>query len=391
MPTHEVSIPQAKWHVLREDVLMHPPLRYGLIGCGGFGRFCLKEYSRMEEVICVAVADDQPDLARKTGEDFKVRACASPQELLERTDIDLVHLATPPFTHAALATAALEAGFHVLCEKPLATTMIDAERLVRLAAECGRVLAVNLIMRYNPLCQAVKHLVESRVLGDPLHAMLINAAQDETLGPDHWFWDREKSGGIFIEHGVHFFDLFEWWFGGGEVLAAQHLARPGTQIIDQVQCAVKYGDSTLATFYHGFHQMLRRDQQAWMILFELGTLRMKEWVPTELELDASLSEAGLEELIVLLPGAKVEVVQRYDKSEREAMSRHHSRVVDLRVKLTEQPALPKLDLYGQMLRDLLRDQINAIRDATHLRTVTEANGLSSLAYATAAQRLADRT
>ena len=65
-------------------------------------------------------------------------------------------------------------------------------------------------------------------------------------------------------------------------------------------------------------------------------------------------------------------------------------MVDLRVKLTEQPALPKFDLYGQMLRDLLRDQIHAIRDATHVRTVTEANGLSSLAYATAAQTLADR-
>ena len=369
---------------------MHPPLRYGLIGCGGFGRFCLKEYSRMEEVVCVAVADHQPDLAAKTGEAFQVHACASPKELLDRSDIDLVHLATPPFTHAGLATAALEAGFHVLCEKPLATTMIDAERLVRLAAECGRILAVNLIMRYNPLCQAVKALVESRILGDPLHALLVNAAQDETLGPDHWFWDPEKSGGIFIEHGVHFFDLFEWWFGGGEVLAAQQLPRPGTQIIDQVQCAVNYGDTTLAHMYHGFHQMLRRDQQAWLIVFEQGTLRMREWVPTRLDLDATLSEAGLEALIALLPGAKIEVVERYAEPERQATSRHRPRVVDLRVKLTEQPALPKFDLYGQMLRDLLRDQIHAIRDATHVRTVTEANGLSSLAYATAAQTLADR-
>ena len=345
----------------------------------------------MEEIVCVAVADEQPDLARKTGEALQVHACASPKELLDRTDIDIVHLATPPFTHASLATAALESGFHVLCEKPLATTMSDAQRLIRLAAECRRVLAVNLIMRYNPLCQAVKSLVESRLLGDPLHAVLINAAQDETLGVDHWFWDQGKSGGIFIEHGVHFFDLFEWWFGSGEVLAAQQLVRPGTQIIDQVQCAVKYSDTTLATLYHGFHQMLRRDEQAWFILFELGTLRMKEWVPTQLELDASLSDASMEALVALLPGAKVEVVELYEESERKAMSRHRSREMDLRVKLTGQPALPKLDLYGQMLRNLLRDQINAIRDTTHVRTVTEENGLSSLAYATVAQHLADRT
>jgi hypothetical protein len=98
----------------------------------------------------------------------------------------------------------------------------------------------------------------------------------------------------------------------------------------------------------------------------------------------------LEALIALLPGAKVEVIERYGESERIASSRHRSRVVDLRVKLTEQPDLPKLDLYGQMLRDLLRDQILAIREATHVRTVSEANGLSSLAYATAAQALAER-
>jgi predicted dehydrogenase len=369
---------------------MNPPLRYGLIGCGGFGRFCLKEYLRMEEVVCVAVADHQPDLARKTGEALQVHACASPKELLDRTDIDLVHLATPPFTHAGLATAALESGFHVLCEKPLAITMIDAERLARLAAVQGRVLAVNLVMRYNPLCRAVKNLVESRVLGDPLHALLVNAAQDETLARDHWFWDRERSGGIFIEHGVHFFDLFEWWFGPGEVLSADQILRPGADFIDQVHCSVRFGASTLATFYHGFHQMLRRDQQEWLIVFEQGTLRMHEWVPTRLELDASLSEAGLEALVALLPGARVEIVERYGDSEHHATSRHRQRRVDLRVKVTDEPGLPKSDLYGQMLRDLLRDQIAAIRDASHERTVSEWNGVSSLAYATAAQTLADR-
>lgn len=368
---------------------MNPPLRYGLIGCGGFGRFCLKEYQRMEDAVCVAVADHQPDLARKTGEALQVPACASPKELLDRTDIDLVHLATPPFTHAGLATAALEAGFHVLCEKPLAITMIDAERMVRLAAAQGRVLAVNLIMRYNPLCQAVKGLVESRLLGDPLHALLVNAAQDETLGPDHWFWDRDRSGGIFIEHGVHFFDLFEWWFGPGEILSATQIPRPGSAFIDQVQCTAKYGAGTLATFYHGFHQMLRRDEQAWWIVFEQGTLRMQEWVPTRLELDATLSEAGLDALVALLPGAKVEVVERYGESERYATSRHRERTVDLRVKLIEEPGLAKHDLYRHMLRDLLRDQIAAIRDATHVRTVSEVNGISSLAYAAAAQTLAD--
>ena len=343
----------------------------------------------MSEVVCVAVADSQPDLARKMAEAFNVDACASPDELLARGDIDLVHLATPPFSHVDLASAALDAGLHVLCEKPLAITLADADRMIELARRKDRILAVNLIMRYNPLCLAVKSIVESRLLGEPLHAILVNAAQDETLGLDHWFWKPQSSGGIFIEHGVHFFDLFEWWFGQGEVLAAQQAIRPGTKIIDQVQCAVKYGDATLATFYHGFHQMLRRDEQTWMITFELGTLRMREWVPTRLELDVSVSENALEALAQLLPEAKVEIVTRYDDSERKAVSRHHAREVDVRAILRVEARLSKYEVYGEMLRALLSDQIAAMRDARHVRTITEGNGRSSLAYATAAQNLAD--
>lgn len=369
---------------------MKPALRYGLIGCGGFGRFCLKEYSKMSEVVCVAVADTQPDLARSTAEAFNVDACSSPEELLARSDIDLVHLATPPVTHVGLASAALEAGLHVLCEKPLATTMADAEQLIDLATRNGRILAVNLIMRYNPLCWAVKRIIDTRVLGDPLHAVLINAAQDETLGTGHWFWNRESSGGIFIEHGVHFFDLFEWWFGEGEVLAAQQMTRPGTTFIDQVQCAVKYGDSTLATFYHGFHQMLRRDEQTWMIVFEQGTLRMREWVPTRLELDVAVSDASLEALALLMPEAEIEIATRYPETERKAVSRHQAREVDVSAKLTMKSPLSKFEVYGEMLRALLQDQIAAIGNERHHRTVSEANGRSSLAYATAAQNLADR-
>ncbi|MDQ3622442.1 MAG: Gfo/Idh/MocA family oxidoreductase [Verrucomicrobiota bacterium] len=75
--------------------------------------------------------------------------------------------------------------------------------------------------------------------------------------PRHWFWDREKSGGIFIEHGVHFFDLFEWWLGPGKVLAAQQVQRPGSALIEHVSCTVLYRDSALVQFYHGFHQPTR--------------------------------------------------------------------------------------------------------------------------------------
>jgi predicted dehydrogenase len=109
----------------------------------------------------------------------------------------------------------LNAGKHVFCEKPLATTLADAEAVLQRAGELRGVLSVDYIMRTNPLYRLIKqlsglHTGEQPVLGDLRRCSLENYAADENLGGDHWFWDQNVSGGIFIEHGVHFFDLFGW-------------------------------------------------------------------------------------------------------------------------------------------------------------------------------------
>lgn len=368
---------------------MNAPIRYGLIGCGGFGRFCLSQYQSLDELRLVAVADASVELARSTAGEFDLGCLESAEDLIARPDIDLIHLATPPGTHFKLACAALEAGKHVLCEKPLALTTEEAEHMIGLARARRRVLAVNLIMRYNPLNSSVHRIRQSGLLGGPIFASLINLAQDEILPASHWFWNRAESGAIFIEHGVHFFDLFEWWFGPGRVVSAQQLGRPGTTLVDQVQCAARYGEMTLGTFYHGFHQMLRQDRQDWEIVFEKGVIRMSGWVPTRLEADVFLTHAELEELALLLPGCEVKILEEYSGDRRQASSRHQARTVDLHAVLTLEPPVSKADLYGRMLRDLLTDQIKAIHSESHQRVVTESNGLTSLGYAVEAQRLAD--
>lgn len=368
---------------------MNSPPGYGLIGCGGFGRFCLAEYQKMDELRCVAVADLNLDLAEATAAQADIECCPTPESLLVRPDIDIVHLATPPFTHAPLALLALQAGKHVLCEKPLALTLEDAREMASIARKSQRLLAVNLIMRYNPLCLAIKRIVERGILGAPLFASLTNAAQDETLGSAHWFWNPDKSGGIFIEHGVHFFDLFEWWFGEGVLLSAHEVVRPGTDFVDQVQCTVRYG-GTLGTFYHGFHQMLRRDRQHWQIIFETGTLTMSEWVPTRLDLDFHGTDATLGDLQEILPHAEIKVLERYTEDGRMAASRHQKRDITIHATLSATAGLPKMELYGEIIRALMADQLRAISDPQHLRTISESNGVSSLAYAARAQEMAAR-
>ena len=76
-----------------------------------------------------------------------------------------------------------------------------------------------------------------------LHGYFENYACDQGRRPEHWFGTREKSGGIFVEHGVHFFDLFAGWLGPGRSKLPRSLCGLGTTIEDQVQCTVRYGQS----------------------------------------------------------------------------------------------------------------------------------------------------
>jgi predicted dehydrogenase len=163
-------------------------LGVGLLGCGAFGRFCLREFAAMPGLRPAAVADTIPEAARKTGEEFAVPVCADIHALAARDDVQIIHIATPPSTHRELAIAALDASKHVLCEKPLATTLADARRMIDAARTARRFLAVNLIMRYDPLNQAVARILEAGLLGAPLHAFFENYAGDTPLGPGHWFW-----------------------------------------------------------------------------------------------------------------------------------------------------------------------------------------------------------
>jgi len=362
------------------------PAGYGLIGCGGFGLFCLEAYGAMHSLNRVAVADADAARAKEAGERFSLEAC-SVDELLAREDVEIVHVATPPVTHRELAEKALRAGKHVLCEKPLATKVADARKMFAAARKAKRILAVNLIMRYNPLCEAVKAIVDRRLLGEPLHGFFENYAKDEPLPPDHWFWDREMSGGIFVEHGVHFFDLFAWWLGEGKVAAAQELERTGADLVDQVNCTALYGNVPV-NFYHGFTQPARMDRQEMRLLFERGSITLEEWVPTRARVDALLDEKTLSELRKLAPGPEPEVVENYEGEARRCSGRHKQFEVDGRYRLVMESGSDKLELYGHVLRALMADQLAALDNPKHARRVDEASGLTSLEMAAEATRLA---
>jgi predicted dehydrogenase len=378
-------------------------LRVGLVGCGAFARFSLARYRGLPGVTIVAVADVDPAAADRAAAELAA-APRSPESVLTAPDVDLVYIATPPALHYRQARAALEAGRHVLVEKPLATTVADAEALAALAARRGLVCVANLVERYNPLADAVAAVIRSRLLGDLVHGLFVNEAADEGLAAGHWFWDRDVSGGIFVEHGVHFFDLVAFWLGAGEVVAAARSMRPAAgaarAVEEQVVCTCRYAAADGRTgagashtgilfhYEHGFHQPSRMDRQELRLVFERGELRLFDWVPTHGEVRALLDDAAIAALAALLPAATTRVVDRYEGAARQVRGRFRPFVASALVEISFGLGKGKLEIYGDVVGDLAADQLAWIRDPTHRRRLTEAEGVAAVQMACAADRLA---
>jgi predicted dehydrogenase len=245
------------------------------------------------------------------------------------------------------------------------------------------------MMRFGPLAEVTQQIARSGVLGVMLRGMVTNCAGDDGLPPDHWFWKREQSGGIFIEHGVHFFDLVRSWLGEGRAKAAQQLQRPGTERVDQVLCEVYYPPQSTVNFYHGFHQPHHLDRQRVTLIFERGELIMHGWVADTLELQAVLSQTDVEKLCDLLPeGTKLETVRRLEGKERVGSRRTQHELVDQVIRATWRDPADKQTVYGQSLQALMLDFIHSIQEPAYLPRVTVEDGLAALELAVEADRLA---
>lgn len=144
----------------------HDDIRLGVIGCGGFGLFALQHFAQVPGIKVAGMAGTHRAAAQAAAQRFGIPDIEDVDKLLQHGALDLVYIATPPFLHHPQAMKALAAGKHVICEKPLAVTVAQAEEMIALAHRRDRLLVTNLMQRYNPLAEAVGRLIESKVLGE---------------------------------------------------------------------------------------------------------------------------------------------------------------------------------------------------------------------------------
>jgi len=189
------------------------PIRTAIFGTGFMGRVHLEAVRRVESVEVAAIAGRNAEATRRLGVGFSVPLMTTDyREVLRSPAIDAVHIGTPNAQHFSMAKDALLAGKHVLCEKPLTTTMAEAEELVSLATRQGVRNCTCHNLRYYPMVQQMRRLREAGELGDIL-VVQGTYSQDWLLYDTDWNWRVEtKAGGpsrCMADIGSHFFDMAE--------------------------------------------------------------------------------------------------------------------------------------------------------------------------------------
>ncbi len=195
---------------------MTDEIKAGLVGTGFIGPAHLEALRRNNVPVC-GLVEATAELARKKAQELGID-CTYPsyEEMLADPRITVVHLATPNFLHYRQAKAALLAGKHVVCEKPLAMSSKESAELVKLAAEKKRVNAINFNLRFYPLVQQARSMVQGKELGD-LFILQGSYLQDWLLLPTDWNWRLEPQlGGTMravADIGSHWLDLLTFITG----------------------------------------------------------------------------------------------------------------------------------------------------------------------------------
>ncbi len=191
-------------------------INIAVVGTGFIGPAHIEALRRLPNLEVAALCEATPELAREKADLLGIPRACSFEEMLTMQDIQAVHICTPNFLHFPQSKAALLAGKHVVCEKPLSKDLKEAEELVKLAAETGLVNAVHFNLRYYPLVRQMKTMREKGDLGE-IYAVLGSYLQDWLFYATDYNWrlEPDKSGDsrAIADIGSHLMDILEYITG----------------------------------------------------------------------------------------------------------------------------------------------------------------------------------
>lgn len=244
-------------------------LTIGIVGTGGIARAHIDGYQRFGEACeIVALCDPAPGRAEALRAELGLdgaRVYTDAAEMLAAEQkLDLISVATPPSTHAALSIQALEAGVDVLVEKPMAPSLEECDAMIAAAKDNGRLLSVVAQNRFRDDIATLKEVLDSGLAGPVTHAQVSSAWWRGTEYYDLWWrgtWERE-GGGCTLNHAIHHLDMTLWMLGSPKAVTSvlTNAAHENAEVEDLSVSVLQYdralAEVTASVVSHGEEQAI---------------------------------------------------------------------------------------------------------------------------------------
>jgi predicted dehydrogenase len=207
------------------------PLRVAVIGAGWASELHLQAYDASPDMETVAICSRTRSTAEQVAERFSVPGVHTDMgELFANEQLDVVSIATPPASHAEWTIAAAEHGCHVLCDKPIALTTSEAERMLRAVDDRGVRHATGFIWRNDPGIKRLRMELSTGTVGR-IREVRCRCPLGAPVLPMTWMYDADAGGGSLMQHGQHIIDRIRW-------LTGEEIVEVGGQLLFDVEEAV---------------------------------------------------------------------------------------------------------------------------------------------------------
>ncbi len=259
-------------------------LRVGVIGCGSIAQHRhLPEYQANKNVELVAVCDSNEERANQIAEKYEVDAYTNYEDLLSSGTVDAVSVCTPNYLHAPISKAALNAGLHVLCEKPMSTSKQEAEAMIAAAKESGKKLMIAHNQRFVASHQRARQLISSGEIGKiySFRTAFGHGGPEgwSVDGKESWFFEKDKAFvGAMGDLGVHKTDLLRYVLGE-EITEVGSFVETSAKVFadvdDNAVCVLKTETGIIGTLAASWAYVSKEDNST-IIYGEKAILRLED-------------------------------------------------------------------------------------------------------------------
>jgi predicted dehydrogenase len=222
-------------------------LRVGVAGCGGLGRTEAKIVHDLDGVELVGVCDVILANAKQAAADLGIqKAYSNHRQLIEENDLDCMVVVTPTYTHAEVTVDAANAGLHVFCEKPMAITLEECDKMLEAAERNNVKLMIGFVRRFQPNYREMKRRVDVGAIGEVRLVQSVRIRGRPPVGIGEWRRERRKVGGLHSAY-IHEMDQMLWL--GGDVKTVRGVVNfgtlPDTDVEDSIWMCLEFANGAI--------------------------------------------------------------------------------------------------------------------------------------------------